>query len=418
MKSVTAKIRRSSRRLKDRFRRSRHGPVRAASPAQGGPIRPRVLILSASVGSGHIRAAKAIESAFNINHPHVAVTHVDVLQLTNAPFRRAYGAGYFRAAQRAPRLVGMLYDFLDRPGEVGATTPIRHAFERANFHRLKRLLCAQQWDLVINTHFLSAAMIARLRRGGVVSFPHVTVVTDYDIHGMWIHEPIERMFVATEEIRINAIAEGVPAEQLCVTGIPIDPLFSESRDRRATIAKLGLDPIKPIVLQLAGGFGVGSIEKIHEMILDIERPIQVIVVSGKNQAVRTSLTAMPWPSRHTRQILGYTNQMHELLCAADVVVSKPGGLTTSECLASGCAMVVAEPIPGQEERNADFLLESGCAIKVNNLASLTLKLQSLLADAPRLAAMREKARQSGKPRAAFDVAKICNEMLISPKISA
>jgi hypothetical protein len=159
MKSVTAQIRRSSRRLKDRLRRRRrHGPIRPmptppsiheaeiAEPSQTSPARPRVLILSASVGSGHVRAAKAIESALNIEHPQAAVTHVDVLQLTNGPFRKAYGAGYFRAAQRVPRLVGMLYDFLDRPGDAGAATTIRHAFERANFLRLKRLLCAQQWD--------------------------------------------------------------------------------------------------------------------------------------------------------------------------------------------------------------------------------------------------------------------------------
>jgi processive 1,2-diacylglycerol beta-glucosyltransferase len=412
MKSVTAKIRRSSRRLKDRIRRRRHGPIRAF-PSAPTPSRPRVLILSASVGSGHVRAAKAIESAFNISYPQVAVTHVDVLQLTNGPFRKVYGAGYFRAAQRAPRLVGMLYDFLDHPGEAGATTPARHAFERLNFHRLKRLLAAQQWDLVINTHFLSAAMIAYLRRGGIVDFPHVTVVTDYDVHGMWIQQPCERMFVSTEEAKINAVAEGVPAEQLSVTGIPIDPLFAEKRDRAAIIAQLGLNPHRPIVMQMAGGFGVGSIEKIHQMILDVEQPIQIIAVAGKNEAVRETLTSMPAPSRHSRTILGYTTQMHELLCAADVLISKPGGLTTSECLASGCAMIIAEPIPGQEDRNADFLLESGCALKVNNLASLTLKLQSLLADPSRLAEMRQKARQSGKPRAAFDVAKICNELLLA-----
>jgi processive 1,2-diacylglycerol beta-glucosyltransferase len=377
------------------------------------PSRPRVLILSASVGSGHIRAAKAIESAFNISYPEVAVTHVDVLQLTNGAFRKAYGAGYFRAAQHAPNLIGMLYDFLDRAGEAGATTPARHAFERLNFYRLKRLLAAQQWDLVINTHFLSAAMIAYLRRGGVVDFPQVTVVTDYDVHGMWIHQPCERMFVSTEESRINAIAEGVPAEQLSVTGIPIDPLFAENRDRAAIIAQLGLIPDRPIVLQMAGGFGVGSVEKIHQMILDVEQPIQIIAVAGKNEAVRETMANMPAPPRHSRTILGYTTQMHELFCAADVLISKPGGLTTSECLASGCAMIIAEPIPGQEDRNADFLLESGCALKVNNLASLTLKLQSLLADPSRLAEMRQKARQSGKPRAAFDVAKICNELLLA-----
>jgi len=168
---------------------------------------------------------------------------------------------------------------------------------------------------------------------------------------------------------------------------------------------------RPIVLQMAGGFGIGSIERIHRSILQIQRPLQVVVVTGRNTEAGAALASLDHDPRHKRKILGYTSQMHELLNAADVVVTKPGGLTAAESLASGCPMMIVEPIPGQEDRNADFLLENGCAVKVNNLASLSYKLGSLLEDSARLGRMRVAALRSGRLRAAFDVAAGCIQLL-------
>jgi processive 1,2-diacylglycerol beta-glucosyltransferase len=379
--------------------------------AADGLSRPRILILSASVGSGHIRAAQAIESALGRILPNATIANVDALKLTNAAFRRAYGGGYFRAIEVAPRLVGWIYDFLDHPGDGGAATNARQFLERLNFTKLIRLLTDQHWDLVICTHFLPAAIIANLRRREIVRFPYAAVVTDFDVHGLWINRPCERFFVATEEARANLTALGIDGSDVAVTGIPIDPIFAEPRDRREAIERMQLAADRPIVLQMAGGFGVGSIERIHRSICEIDIPLQIVVVTGKNAEAASALTAMELPSRHRRKVLGYTTEMHDFLTAADVVVSKPGGLTTSESLACGCPMVIAEPIPGQEDRNADFLLENGCGIKVNNLASLSHKLGSLLDDPERVAHMRAAALRCSRPRAAFDIATGCLQLL-------
>jgi processive 1,2-diacylglycerol beta-glucosyltransferase len=381
--------------------------------AVDGSARPRILILSAAVGSGHLRAAQAIESALARILPNATIANVDALKLTNAAFRRAYGAGYFRAIELAPRLVGWMYDFLDRPGDGGAATSARQFLERLNFTKLTRLLTAQDWDLAICTHFLPAALISNLRRREIVGFPQVAVVTDFDVHGLWINRPCERFFVATEEARANLAALGIDPREVAVTGIPIDPIFAGPRSRRDAVERMQLAEDRTIVLQMAGGFGVGSIERIHRSICEIDIPLQIVVVTGKNAEAASALAAMELPSRHRRQILGYTTEMHELLLAADVVVSKPGGLTTSESLACGCPMVIAEPIPGQEDRNADFLLENGCGIKVNNLASLSYKLASLLEDPERMARMRDAALRRAKPRAAFDISAGCVQLLNS-----
>src|SRR6185437_6756839 len=162
----------------------------------------------------------------------------------------------------------------------------------------------------------------------------------------------------------------------------------------------------PIVLQLAGGFGVGPIERLFRGVLAVETPVEVVVVAGKNEQVKRELEQIEAPSRHRVKVLGFTDQIDELMAVADVVVSKPGGLTTSEVLARGAAMAIVNPIPGQESRNSDYLLENGAAIKINNLATMPTKLEPLLKDKERLAKLKANAKKLGRPRAAFDVAEM------------
>ncbi len=159
-----------------------------------------------------------------------------------------------------------------------------------------------------------------------------------------------------------------------------------------------------MLLQLAGGFGVGPIEKLFLSILQVETPIELVVVAGRNAELKTRLEQLAVPPRHVAHVLGFTTEMDELMAAADLVVSKPGGLTTSEALARGTPMAVVNPIPGQESRNSDFLLENAAAIKVNNVATLPYKLEQLLSTPGRLAELTANAKRLGRPRAAFDVA--------------
>ena len=165
----------------------------------------------------------------------------------------------------------------------------------------------------------------------------------------------------------------MPKRDITATGIPIHPVFSQPKGRVECLERLGLKGDRPVVLQLSGGFGVGPIEKLFRALLDVDEPLEIMVVTGRNQKVKTQLEKVKLPSRHNVKIFGFTDKIDELMAAADLVLSKPGGLTTSETLARGAAMVIVNPIPGQETRNSDFLLESGAAIKVNNIATLAHK---------------------------------------------
>jgi processive 1,2-diacylglycerol beta-glucosyltransferase len=205
------------------------------------------------------------------------------------------------------------------------------------------------------------------------------VTTDFETHRLWVNQPTEHYFTATSEGAAYLTHWGVPAKDISVTGIPVHPVFAVDKPRAECLTRQGLTGDRPVVLQLAGGFGVGPVESILNGILAIQRPLEIVLVTGKNQALREQLASLNPPDRHRLHVLGFTDQMDELLIAADLVVSKPGGLTTSETLARGAAMAIVNPIPGQESRNSDYLLEQGAAIKINNIATLPLKLGELLA---------------------------------------
>lgn len=378
--------------------------------------RPRILILSASVGSGHTGAARAIERAFAQISPECDVHHVDVMDLAPGLFRRLYSDGYFDAVARAPHLVGYLYDRLDRPVRK-IEKPfdlLRLAIQRINLGGLAELLKSERWDLVIHTHFLAPEIIRSIYRGTRIPFRQATVLTDFECHRFWTCGQSDHYFVATEECRASLSAWGVLSERITVSGIPIDPEFANVKSKVGCRSRLGLRTNRPVILQMAGGLGIGPIREIHERILEAPFSLHVVAIAGRNAAAQNILENVPLPSRHERSILGFVNNIDELMAAADLIVTKPGGLTSSEALARGLPMMIVHPIPGQETRNSDYLLENGAGVKVNNLASLPHKLNQLLSDPQRLIAMRSAARQISRPRAAFEVAEKCLSILQPP----
>ncbi len=381
--------------------RAAHRPAGAPPPAG-----PRVLILSASVGTGHLRAAEAVELALRQVAPDAEVRNLDAFSLATPLFRVLYADAYRVAVRRWPALVGLLYDQVDKPVRWGDSTMYKMQmwFEAVNLGRLQRLLLAEPWDLVVNTFFVSADVVARLRRQGRFTAPQVLVTTDFETHRNWASQPCDHYFTATEEGARYLECFGVPPGRASATGVPIHPVFAEPKDPAECRARLGLSGDRPVLLLLCGGEGAVPVEAPFRALLELEGPIDLVAVTGRNARARRRLEQVAPPARHRTHVLGYTDRMDELLAAADLVVTKPGGLTVSEALARGAGLVLINPVPGQEERNSDFLLEEGAAVKANHLATLPDKVGRLLRDRGRLDRLRANARRLGRPRAAFDVA--------------
>ena len=295
---------------------------------------------------------------------------------------------------------------MDRePSPQRKSDRLRQLVERLNLRRFLRFLREGSWEIIVNTHFLPAELIALLRSKGELGTPQLTATTDFETHRLWVNQPCDHYFTATEEGAVNLAHWGVPAADITVTGIPIHPAFSACAKPSECRAKHGLGADRPVVLQLAGGFGVGPIEQMFDAVLAVDVPLEFVVVTGRNEVLKNRLLERTPPSRHRVHVLGYSTEMHELMTAADLVMTKPGGLTTSEALACGTALVVVNPIPGQESRNSDFLLENAAAIKINNAATLPFKLTQLLREPERIAQLKRNARKLGKPDAAFRIAR-------------
>jgi processive 1,2-diacylglycerol beta-glucosyltransferase len=371
----------------------------------------RVLVLSASAGAGHLRAAEAIEKAIQLRGLATEVEHLDVLKYTNKVFRHLYSKAYIDLVNKAPEVLGWLYDYLDDPRK---NDPVRAAFDRLNANPFIRYLGRYKPDIAICTHFLPSGIISSLKAERKVSFLNAVIVTDFDVHAMWLCRHVEQYFVALDETKVHLKALGVPQSLVTVSGIPIDPIFAEHKDKSAMRAKHGLDRDRFTILVSAGGFGVGPVGHLMQALARLSHPVQVVAVCGRNEALRAelvrSIQKLARPSPVSFRFLGFTTEMDELMSAADLFVGKPGGLTTSEVLAKGLPMVVINPIPGQEERNSDHLLEQGVALRSNNLPALAHKIDTLIDTPGKLARMSENARAMGKPHAALDVVNRLDEL--------
>lgn len=365
----------------------------------------KVLILSASAGAGHLRAAEALERAFLQMNAAEEVRHLDTLLYTNKVFRHLHSKAYLEMVNKMPEVLGWLYDHLDKPWKNERR---RLALDKLNTRPFVKMLKEYQPDVTVCTHFLPAEIISWLKAKKRISCRQSIVVTDFDAHAMWLCHHYEHYFVALDETRLYLEKLGIPPEKITVSGIPIDPLFAEQKDQREMRAKLGLRQDVTTILLSAGGFGVGPMENIlKSLVKDLQSPAQVIALCGRNQKLKHGIdklsASIPPDSQLSIEAVGYTSAMDEYMTASDILLGKPGGLTTSEALAKGLIFVIVNPIPGQEERNSDHLLEEGVAIRCNNLPVLAYKLDRLLNDPLRLKNMRANARRLARPHAARDV---------------
>jgi processive 1,2-diacylglycerol beta-glucosyltransferase len=368
--------------------------------------KPRVLLLSASSGAGHVRAAQALEKAF-VARGDCEVQHIDAIEHVSKLFQRAYDKTYISMVRRAPDLVGVLYERTDQPWH----NPRRRlALDRLNSQPMIRLLQRQQPDLCVATHFLPAEIIAWLIAKRKLRAKNVIVVTDYDVHAMWLCRTVSRYYLAIPEAVEYLAGIGVPREILRVTGIPIDPAFSVPLDRGAARSGLKLDPKSRVLLLAAGGYGVGPLEQLVDDLLELQKPWQLVAIAGKSEKMKRRLdeiarSAGVLPTGAARLVpVGFTTEMDRYMAAADLLVGKAGGLTTSEALARHLPMALIEPIPGQEYRNADHLLEQRAAIRCNNLPAAAWKIAKLLDDSSRMDEMRRAAAAMARPRAAAEIA--------------
>ncbi len=372
----------------------------ASRPADMAGARTRIVVLSVSAGSGHLRAAQALCSAGDALGT-VDMVHLDAMQFVPGLFRKIYTDLYLKLVRSFPTVWSLLYKLTDHASADTASHRLRRLLERACTARLRRRLDQLAPDAIICTHFLPAEMLSRLSpqqgqrpRGGIW-----VQVTDYDLHGMWVQPGVSGYFAASQQLAWRLHQSGVEASRIHVTGIPLMPAFSAPPTRAQAAARMGIDRNRPTVLLMGGGHGHGGLLRLATDMLELEEKPTLLVVAGNNAGLQASLQELARQHPAQLRVFGYTREIEVLMSCADMVVTKPGGLTTAECMALGLPMIVVDSIPGQEERNADYLLENGAALKAGDASGVVYRVRQLLSDPARLEAMRRAALALGQPDA-------------------
>ena len=328
----------------------------------------RVLFISLAAGAGHVQAAVALEKTAAQFFPDLITAHLEMSDYLPAIYRAGLVDSYHSITKRSPRIWSYLYSLsnTERFTHLAALaiTPAKFMGSSAFYEAVQNF----QPDHIICTNSVPAYFLAEPPQGFNLTAPVSVVVTDYGLHWYWIQPNVAHYFVATETMRRQLIREAkVKPSQVVVSGIPVDPLWYETTNR-AILAKAHQIPLdRPVVLILSGGHGLIDLAEIVPLLEQVAQPLTIIAVAGKNKAMHKKLSALP-KNKHRLEILGWTSGMPDLVRVADLVISKPGGLTTTECLIAGKPLIAIHPIPGQEEANVKFITANhlGLSIKKNN----------------------------------------------------
>src|SRR3954454_24439830 len=319
----------------------------------------RVLILAAGIGSGHNIAAGVLESCFRAAPDVDAVQRLDILESTNEVYRTLYDDAYFALVEAVPWLVGWGYDAKNAPFKLA---PWISLWDSINTTSPVKAIKAFRPDIVVCTHFLPTRLVSLMLTRGVLEARLAVVTTDYDFQGLWLSSPFNQFFVARAETKAHMAAIGVPADRITVSGIPVQPGLAGAVDRGAVLSRYDLRPDRPILLISAGAAGGAYTETIVQQTFRLTNDFQAVVVCGRNEQLKSQIEGLVALRRERYCVLGYTTDMPDLMRAATLFVGKPGGLSSSEGMAAGLPMILIHPIPGQEVRNSDFLLEEGAAV--------------------------------------------------------
>lgn len=362
----------------------------------------RVLFLSASVGVGHTAAAQAVRGALARHDPTIETHTVDSYRYASSIFSKVVADGYIGLVKTLPRLYGYVYGRAERARDVPAARRWVSRFTAANLRGLVKEL---KPDAVVCTHAFPCGVMSEYKRIYDPSLPVVGIVTDFAVHPFWIHADVDVYAVATPEIRQAIVARGVPPHRVLVSGIPVDARFEAPRLPRDELrAALGLPLHRCIVLIMGGGVGIGPLDMMMRALGRLEVPLAAAVIVGRNGRLQRRVLAVAERTEYPVRVYGFVENVYDFMHASDVLLSKPGGLTSAEALSAQLPMVLVKPLPGQEERNTRYLLSRRVALRAVGERQLTTSVGDVLVSNDRRNQLRERIRRLRRPDAAAAVA--------------
>ena len=367
----------------------------------------KILIFYASYGGGHLSAAKSIKQYLDENYKNVKTKMIDCVEYINKGLNTITTFAYKEMAKKAPWAWGEIYDH----SQKGAMSHISSGANKFMSIKLNKLFEEFKPDIVISTHPFASQMTAYLKEKGKTNCVLASVMTDFASHDQWLvgSKYIDHIFVSHEGMKKDIITKGIPASKIHATGIPLSNRFLEHFNRKEIKASFDLDYNKKTILFFGGGeFGLGkekTLKILKAFIDNIHDEYQIIAISGKNEKMQAKFEELVGNNPNV-QVYGYTNEVPELMSISDLVVTKPGGLTITESLASGLPIVVINPIPGQEVENAEFLEKKGVAVWIRKTENPDEAVKELLENPEQIKHMKIRSKLMAKKNSTRDICKI------------
>lgn len=361
----------------------------------------RVLLLFISEHSGHHCASIAIEKALRELDPSTQTLNINSFNYTNPILEKIINKAYMGVVKRTPEIWDYLYD---NPKVLKKTQSLRDMIHRFNTGKLKVLLDDFKPDAIVCTQAFPCGMIADYKKSFALDTPLIAVLTDYAPHSYWVYNNVDQYIVPSKETGDKLIANGIDPARIKDYGIPIEAKFGKSFDKAALREKLGMDKDTPCLLIMGGTQGLGPIKELVRIIDRSKRRLQLVIACGTNKKLYKSLKNRKFQNKVT--VHPYADNIDELMEASDVILTKPGGITTAEALAKGLPMLIISPLPGQEAMNTRILLKEEVAVKAESPEDVAILLDELLEGKNKLKAMSDRARALAKPDSAIRIAKL------------
>ncbi|MBU1887681.1 MAG: glycosyltransferase [Candidatus Omnitrophica bacterium] len=368
----------------------------------------RILLTYITLNSGHHMASCAIENALKQISPNTQTLNINALGYTNPILEKIINKTYMTVIRNKPEVWEYLYD---NPKVLKGVQGMREAIHRFNSKKLKKLLEDFKPDAVVCTQAFPCGMVADYKRNSNLKLPLVGVLTDHAPHAYWIFPDVDYYVMPSEISRAKFIKNGINPLRIKTFGVPIDLRFSKKHDKRELCDKLGFDTQKPIVLIMGGSQGLGPVESIVNALEGIEIDFQLAAICGINTKLKNMLSKRARKYRKKFVVFGHVDNVDELMEISSMVITKPGGLTTTEALAKDLPMIIVRPIPGQELKNTEFLLSQGVALRAQDREDIAALVKELLLKSNnKLMEMRTRAAELKKPNAAMDIAELLLNM--------
>jgi len=371
----------------------------------------KIIIFYGTYGGGHVAAANSIKSYINNNFPEADIESIDCIEYINKYINKISTEAYKELAKKTPHLWEQIYT----RSNDGALAKLSTASNKVMAIKLKNLINEIKPDLIISTHPFSSQMCAYLKKKNKINCELATIMTDFHIHNQWLYLPeyVDYFFVSNQNMKEQMIEQNISSHKIFVTGIPVSPNFLKQYNKDDIYDEFWLDENKHTILFFGGGeFGLGRNTALITLktIIRLLKDVQIIAISGKNKKMYQAFTDLVdnTNSSNRVKVLEFTDKIPELMSIADAVITKAGGLTLTESLTSNLPIFIINPIPGQEEENAEFLENQNAAIWLKKDDNIAKIIKNIIRHPEKLELMKQATINLAKPNSTRD---ICNILM-------